>query len=152
MNYFKTEGGEIVKVLDHTLKVIKENPDVRITIGTDSQDYADKSRFVTCICYRWARKKGAHYIYLKEDKPRYKDTYSRLYQEGTKTLEIASLFEDTAIKIEALEFDFNNIKKTESTKLISGFKGWCEGTGYKALFKGDELVACRAADHKVRGK
>ena len=139
MNYFKTEEGKIVKALDHTLEILKENPDVKILIGTDSQDYGRDTQFVTCICYRWARKKGAHYIFLKDRVPRYRDTYSRLYEEGQRTLEIASLFDNTAVKIEALEFDFNNIKETISSKLISGFRGWCEGLGYKSIFKGGEL-------------
>lgn len=150
MKWFRKENGELVNAIDYTLEVIQRNPNVRIYIGTDSQSSKKFTRFVTCICYRYENGKGAHYIFHKEKQKKVKDIFMRLYNEGTMTMEVFSEFEEVPIKIEALEFDYNSIKQTISTKLIGDFRGWCEALNQKALFKGDEMVACKAADHICR--
>ncbi len=153
MRWFRTEKEERVNLVEHTKKVISENQNVRIYVGCDSQDYGQETKFVTVVCYRWEGRKGAHYIYLLEREKRYRDTYTRLYQEGVKSLEVLSILQEIPfLKIEAVEFDFNNIKETISTKLISTFRGWCDGLGQKSIFKGGEMIATKAADHKVRGR
>ena len=47
MRYFRTENNELVNMLDHTVKMISDNSNVRIYIGTDSQNYAGVTKFVT---------------------------------------------------------------------------------------------------------
>lgn len=152
MRFFKNEQRQLVNIVEHTVKMFCENPNMRIYIGTDSQDQGHETKYATCICYRWEENKGAHYLYFKDKEPRIRDTYTRLYNEGLKTLEVYEILKELPIKVEALEFDYNNQKKYISNKLISTFKGWCEGLGQKALFKGGEMIATRAADHIVRGK
>lgn len=152
MEHFRTEDENTVEVLDYTMELLKTNPNVKIRVGTDSQDKGTDTNIVTCICYRWEGAKGVHYIYFKDKVKRFRDMYTRLYDEGMRTLKIAQMFKDTSIELDALEFDFNNIHKTPSTKLISVFKGWSEGEGFNPIFKGLEMYACKAADHKVRGK
>lgn len=147
MRYFRTEQGELVNVVDHTLEMIKDNPNVRIYIGTDSQVYGPETEFVTVVAYRWEENKGVHYIYLREREKTPRDIFTRLYAEGAKTMETFSIFEEIPIKVEALEFDYAGINKTKSSIVVSSFKGWCEGLGQKALFKGGEMIATRAADH-----
>lgn len=151
MRWFRTEKGERVNLIEHTRKVISENKNVRVYLGCDSQDYAHSTVFATVVCFRWEDRKGCHYIYLKEKEDRYKDTYTRLYQEGVKSMTVLSLLEEIPfLKVEAVEFDFNNIKKTISSNLIPTFRGWCEGLGQKSIFKGGEMIATKAADHCVR--
>lgn len=150
MKYFKTEQGKLVNLIEYTLDIIRNNPEIRIYIGSDSQNYSDKTKFVTCICYRWPGKRGVHYIFKKENEQRISDNYTRLYQEGVKTMEVLSEFDDYPIKIESVEFDFNNIKKTISYNLVSTFKGWCEGLGQRAVFKSGELIATKSSDHICR--
>ena len=148
--YFRKEKGELVNLIDHTIEMIASNPNLRMYIGTDSQSYGDKTIFATCVVYRWSGLRGAHYIYIKDEVPRIKDEYMRLYQEGVKTLEILAELDEIPIKVEGVEFDYADVNKTISSQLVSTFKGWCEGIGQKAVFKSGEMIATRAADKLVK--
>lgn len=148
--WFKTENGKSVNLINHTLNMIRLDPSLSIRIGTDSQNYSGRTKFVTSVVYRWYGQKGAHYIYINENVRRIKDDYTRLYQEGIKTMEVYDILKENGIKIDALEFDFNNMKKTISYKLVADFKGWCEGLGERAVFKSGELLATKSADHQCR--
>ncbi len=150
MRYFRKENRDLVNLIDHTIEMVANNPNLRIYIGTDSQSYGSKTVFATCVVYRWSGQRGAHYIYFKEEVARIRDDYSRLYQEGLRTLEVLQELEEIPIKIEGLEFDYANEKVTISTQLVSTFKGWCEGIGQKAVFKSGEMIATRAADKLVK--
>lgn len=150
--YFRTEQGERVNIVEHTLEQLKLWPNLKIFIATDSQDDRGKSRFATVIVYRYG-KRGAHYIYYVEELPRYKDMFSRLYDEAVRTIDTAKLIDgEIPIAFEALEFDYNNIPKHNSNRLLSSIKGWVLGLNYKPVFKGDELIAAKAADHCCRHK
>lgn len=145
--YFKTEEGELVNIIEHTLEQLKKWPDLTIRIGTDSQNYSGITRYVTTIVYRYGNR-GAHYIYYKEQVPRIRSEWNRLYEEGLRTIEAAELLkESSAICIQALEFDYNDHKKTLSSQLVQTFKNW---GGFNAAFKSGEMLACKAADHICR--
>ena len=149
--YFRTQEGDKISIIEHTLQQIKLWPNLKIYIGTDSQDYGKITRFVTCMCYRYGHR-GAHFVYLKEEVPTIRDVFTRLYQEGVKTIEIAELLVEhlPAVKFEALEFDYSNLKKTKSSPLVSSIKGWVRGLGMNPSFKSGEQLATKAADHVCR--
>lgn len=145
--YFKTEQGDLVNIVEHTLEQLKKWPDLTIRIGTDSQNYSGITRYVTTIVYRYGNR-GAHYIYFKEQVPRIRSEWTRLYEEGIRTIEAADLLqEEIPVKIQALEFDYNDNKKTLSSQLVATFKNW---GGFTAAFKSGEMLACKAADHICR--
>lgn len=148
--YFNTQDGEKVNIVEHTLDQIKIWPNLKIYIGTDSQDYPPDTRFVTCICYRYGHR-GAHFIYYREEVPIIRDLYTRLYSEGVRTVDTALLLtEEIPVSIEALEFDYNNFKKTKSTPVIQALRGWVRGLNMNASFKSGEQIATKAADHVCR--
>lgn len=149
--YFKTQGGERINIVTHTLEQINKWPNLRIYIGTDSQDYGKITRFVTCVCYRYGHR-GAHFVYQREEVPTIRDLYSRLYNEGTKTVDAALLLKEylPAVTFEALEFDYSNIKKTKSTPVVQALSGWVKGLQMNASFKSGEQLATKAADHVCR--
>jgi len=150
--YFRTEQGERVNIVEHTLEQIQKWPNLEIYIATDSQDQGGKSRYATVIVYRYG-KRGAHYIYFREDVPRCKDMYTRLYDEAVRTIDTAQLIDsEIPVKFAGLEFDYNNLPRHNSNKLLSSVRGWVTGLNYNAVFKGDELVAAKAADHVCRHK
>lgn len=77
----------------------------------------------------------------------------RLYDEGVRTIDtFNSITSEIPIQIEALEFDFNDYKKTLSNKLVNDFKGWVSGLPTKGVFKSGNMLACKAADHIIREK
>jgi len=46
---FKKTNGEVVNVLEHTLNILREHPNVKIHVGTDSQSYQTTTIYVTVI-------------------------------------------------------------------------------------------------------
>ena len=149
--YFKTEEGLLVNVLEHTVDLLKSNPDMKIYIATDSQNYGANTVYATAIVFRFGLN-GAHYVYNKQRIPRIRNHFNRLYKEGELTIECAEyITSNLSIKIHALEFDYNDAKKTASTSLVPIMKGWSESLGYQALTKPDIMIASKAADHLARG-
>lgn len=150
--YFRTKEGKLVDIVDHTLEQVKKYPNLTIRIGTDSQNFGDATVYVTAITYRYGSK-GAHYIYLKQRVNRESVDYLRLYAEGVRTIETYGvLTAEIPISVEGLEFDYADVKQTISTKLVSTFKGWTAGFGTRAIFKSEEMIATKAADHLCRNK
>lgn len=148
--YFKKENNELVDILQHCIEQLKEFPELNIHVATDSQNYGANTVYATAVVFRYGTK-GAHYLYQKIRMPRIRNHFNRLYKEGELTIECADyITSNLSIKIHALEFDYNNAKKTASTSLVSIMKGWAESLGYKALTKPDVLIACKAADHLAR--
>lgn len=142
--YFKTVGGKYINIVKHTLEQLNKWPDLKIHIGTDSQTEGDSTIFATTITYRYGTR-GAHYVVFKEAVPRMKVDYMRLLDEGTRTVEVWQMLTNELPVSPILEFDYNDMKKTLSSNLVSSFKGYPN-----ARFKSSEMLATRAANHECR--
>lgn len=148
--YFRTQQGERINVIEHTLEQLKVWPNMKIYIGTDSQDYGRITRYVTVVVYRYGHR-GAHFVYFKEETPRVRDISSRLLGEAQKTIECAQMIDgEIPVSFEALDFDFNSVPKWASNKVLPAVRGWVSGLQYKASFKGEHVIATKAADHVCR--
>lgn len=148
--YFKTQAGERVNVIEHTLEQLQKWPNLKLYIGTDAQDYGKITRFATCIVYRYGHR-GAHFIYFREEVPTVRDMITRLLDEARRTIEIAQIIdEEIPVSFESLDFDFNTVPKWASNKVLSSVRGWVTGLNYKATFKGEHVIATKAADHVCR--
>ncbi len=67
------------------------------------------------------------------------------------SVEVAEwLRENSAIRVNTIELDYNGLKQTESSNLVKPTSGWVESLGYKAACKPNELIAIKAADHCCR--
>lgn len=145
--YFRLEGGERVNIVEHTLEQVTKWPHLKVTIGTDSQDHGKKTRYVTAVVFRYGHR-GAHYAYHREEVAKERTMYERLFNEAVRTIETAQMIDsEIPIAFEGLEFDYNEIPDFNSHKLLSQIKGWAMGLQYKPIFKSDQLMAVRAADH-----
>jgi predicted RNase H-related nuclease YkuK (DUF458 family) len=150
MKVFKTISGETVDVVQHTLGVLKEHPICEIHIGTDSQVRGRRTVYVTVIAYRYGIR-GAHYIYNKEIVDhKIKDTWSRLWGETERSVEVAQWFQSKINVPVTLDMDFNQDEHFESFKLISASQGWAVSLGYKVSTKPDIQIATKAADHHCK--
>lgn len=148
--YFRTEQGERVNVIEHCREILGKYPKAEILIGTDSQSSKSHSYYSTVIVFRYGNN-GAHYIYNNTKIPKIRDVFKRLFKECEMSIEIAEyISEHTSYKIAAIELDYAGVKITKSTPLVSSTKGWCEALGYRAIVKGGEMIACKAADHCCR--
>jgi predicted RNase H-related nuclease YkuK (DUF458 family) len=151
MKIFKKIDGTRVDVVKHTLDVIRENPDVKIHIGTDSQNVSHQTVYATVIAYRYGTR-GVHYIYYKERVSRIRDLWTRLWKEAEMTIEVAEWFKEKVgvnIKVD-LDMDFNEDAFFESNKLISAAKGWGQSLGYTVNVKPNIQIATKAADYQCR--
>ena len=152
--YFSTQDGVKVDVIDHTLEQIKKWPNLKMYIGTDAQDYGGSTRYATVIVYRY-NQRGAHFVYFRETVDREKTMYQRLFNEGARTIEAAGMItEEIPVAFEGVEFDYNQIPKWASHKLIKEIGGWATGLNMRAIFKnngeGDCMIATKAADQVCR--
>lgn len=155
--YFRTEQGKLVDILDYTVEQVSRNPHTKIYIGTDSQVYGPKIKHTICIVYRVGLR-GAHYIYRNIEKerpprgvPEEQQVIERLTDEVFLTMEVVQyLLDNASIKIEAVEFDFNNEKEHLSNKVTSMATGWARGVGITPHIKPNEMIATKAADHICR--
>lgn len=145
--YFKTYDGKYINIVKHTLEQLNKWPDLKIYISTDSQSFSSTTRYATCIVYRYGTR-GAHYVVFKEEVPRFAradQEFTRLYEEGTRTLATAKILQDELSIFPVMEFDYANEKQTLSTKMVAIFKGYTN-----SVFKGGEMIASKAADHECR--
>ena len=149
--YFKIlETNERVEILDYILEKLKIESSLKIYVGTDSQNYGGFTHYATCVVLRY-NKRGANVLYQTLKVPRIRDHWTRLWKEADLSLELAlGLREISPIHIEAIELDYNTTKITESYKLVSAAKGYCESMGFKVLLKPEELIAVKAADRQCR--
>lgn len=151
--YFRKEDGNLCNVIEHCIEQLNIHPSLKVYIATDSQVHKKTIAYATCIVFRYGTN-GAHYIYNLDLVPRKRvSMFERLFDEAQRTIDTALMIRDSiSLSIEALEFDYNNIKKTESTALIATAKGWALGLGYNPVFKGGQMIAAKAADHICRKK
>ncbi len=146
MKIFRTINGDRVDVLKHTLSILKENPNVEIHIGTDSQNKKHETRYATVIAYRFGTK-GVHYIVHKNSVPKVRDIFTRLFKETEMSISIAEwLSQHINIKIQ-IDMDYNSDAEHKSNKLISACQGWASSLGYKVNVKPDNQIATHAADY-----
>lgn len=150
MRVFKKLDGTKVGVVKHTLNVIGETPDVKIHIGTDSQNAGADTVYVTVIAYRYGTR-GVHYIYTKEKVKRIRDLWTRLWKEAVDTIEIAEWVKNKipSINVE-LDMDYNEDHFYASNQLISATKGWANSLGYKVNVKPNIQITTKAADYQCR--
>ena len=148
MRLFKNIKGERIDPIAHTLKILKDYPNVQIHIGSDSQNVGKKTRCATVIAYRYGSR-GVHYILSKKNEALLKDMWSRLWKEAEMSIDVAEwLTNQISVRVE-IDMDYNSDENFKSSKLISATKGWANSLGYKVNVKPNNQIATKAADYHV---
>jgi len=149
MRLFKNIKGERIDPIAHTLKILKDYPNVQIHIGSDSQNVGKKTRYATVIAYRYGSR-GVHYILSKKNEVLLKDMWSRLWKEAEMSIDVAEwLTNQISVKVE-IDMDYNSNENFKSSKLISATKGWANSLGYKVNVKPNNQIATKAADYHCK--
>jgi predicted RNase H-related nuclease YkuK (DUF458 family) len=149
MKRFKSVDNRVIDVVEHTLEIMKRYPNLKVHIGTDSQNIGLETSYVTVIAYRFGIR-GVHYIYTKEKVPLVRDMFTRLFDECVRTLEVAEWFtQQININVE-IDMDYNQDEIAPSHKLIGATRGWALSLGYKVNVKPDIQIATKAADYHCR--
>lgn len=149
MRLFKNIKGERIDPIAHTLKILKDYPNVQIHIGSDSQNVGKKTRYATVIAYRYGSR-GVHYILSKKNEALLKDMWSRLWKEAEMSIDVAEwLTNQISVRVE-IDMDYNSDENFKSNKLISATKGWANSLGYKVNVKPNNQIATKAADYHCK--
>lgn len=139
-----------INLIEYILNYIKDYPDTKIYVGTDSQNRGPETVYVTTVVLRYGNR-GCHILYNKNKIPLVRDFWSRLWKETEMSIEIATfLTTNTPLKVESIDLDFNDDEYKASNKLVAASKGWVQAAGFKCTTKPALQIATRAADHIIR--
>ena len=146
---FKKINGDVVDLNEHTKKVICSHPNCQIHIGSDSQNYGNKTTYSVVVAYRLGCS-GVHYIYHKIKVNKIKDRWTKLLKEAELSIDVAEwLTQKITLKVE-IDMDYNSDESFKSHKLISAAQGWANSLGYKVNIKPNNQIATRAADYHCK--
>lgn len=144
---FKTMGSrQTVELGPYVKNIVEHQSNVKIYVGSDSQNYPLKSVYATTVVFRYENN-GAHVIYHKESVPLITDMWTRLWGELQRSIDVAGYLRfEWDIPIEQIDLDLNADPEFKSNKVFQAAVGYAQSMGYKAKTKPDLLMATWAAN------
>jgi len=135
-----------VELADYAKQMMAENPDLKIYVGSDSQNYSKKTLYATTVVFRFENN-GAHVIYHRESTPLVTDMWTRLWGELQRSIDVAGYLKfECGLPIEQIDLDLNSDPEFPSNKVFQAAVGYAQSMGYKAKTKPDLLMATWAAN------
>ncbi len=135
-----------VELASYAREMVVKNPGMKIYVGSDSQNYAQKTLYATTVVFRFENN-GAHVIYHRESTPLVRDMWTRLWGELQRSIDIAGYLKfECEIPIEQIDLDLNADPEFPSNKVFQAAMGYAQSMGYKAKTKPDLLLATWAAN------
>lgn len=126
--------------------MLRQNPTIKIFVGSDSQNYPNETRYATTVVFRFENN-GAHVIYYKESTRLVTDMWTRLWGELQRSIDVAGYLKfECDIPIEQIDLDLNSDPEFRSNKVFQAAVGYAQNMGYKAKTKPDLLMATWAAN------
>jgi len=149
INKFKKVNGEkIDDYINYVNEYTNNHNDIKIIIGTDSEQYKKNTTYVTVISFLKPNK-GVHVIYMKKRIDKIKDIYNRLWNE----IEYSRLIADElskSVKVEykpiIIHIDINSNRNKKSNIVYDNAIGYLKGLGYIVEAKPNSWAASKAAD------
>lgn len=146
----KIGSDESVELLSYVKSVLETSPDMKIYVGCDSQSFSNKTVYVTTVVFRNG-KNGAHIVYRKENVPRVKDLWTKLWGELARAIDVAGYLKmEGGIEIHQIDMDYNTNPKHKSNIILKTAVGYVESMGYKYAVKPQTLIAISAANELCR--
>ncbi len=144
---FRTmDAHEPVNLLMHVQKLIRKNPEIKVYVGTDSQNFHKNTVYVSTVVLRY-QNNGAHVLYQKEKMAKITDRWTRLWDEPNRSIDLAGYLRyEGGIDVSQIDLDFNSDPKFFSHKLLPAAVGYVQSMGYCAKSKPDLLMATWAAN------
>jgi predicted RNase H-related nuclease YkuK (DUF458 family) len=138
--------GREVDLIPYVRTELEQNENVRIYIGTDSQNIGEKTVYATVVVLHYGNN-GAHVLYSKTTFPRVKDNFTRLWNEVEYSLEVAEeLYNGGLPRADYIDLDYNPDPIYRSNSVLRSALGYVESMGYKARMKPDAAAASCVAD------
>ncbi len=150
VHFKKWTGKELDNTAQYIKDYIKENPNVEIIIGTDSQNRQNYTKYSTVIVL-YNPGHGGHCIFKRWKTPKERIKNVRLLKEVEESLNIANkLIEEGLPKPKYIDLDINPNPKFKSYEVYQTAKGWVESIGYEVRFKTLAPLVTTAADWIVK--
>lgn len=135
-----------VNLAEYLPGFVQQHPDCEIHVGCDSQNYNQKTTYVTTVVLRYPGK-GAHVLYQKEKQPQVKDLWSRLWGEIERSMEVARFIQDECqLQVHQIDLDFNEDPDYPSHKVLKAAVGYVQSMGFTSKAKPNLLMATWAAN------
>ena len=144
---YKVMGGRrTFDVCTYVHEMMDSGLEFDLYVGCDSQNYRSHTVYVTTVVFRYPGS-GAHVIFRKEKVPKISDMWTKLWGETERSVGIAHLLrEETGVKVEQIDLDFNTDPSHPSNKLLSASAGYIHSLGFQSGAKPGLLMAAWAAD------
>lgn len=143
---FKTmHSHEVVDLLSYVQNLTRENQDIKVHVGTDSQNYQRNTVYVSTVVLRYSNN-GAHVLYQKEKIHKITDRWTRLWDELQRSIELAGYLREGGIDVTQIDLDYNSDPKYFSNKLLPAAEGYLQSMGYNVKSKPELLMATWAAN------
>ena len=135
-----------VQLGSYTQELLRKNPEVKIYVGSDSQNYPNKTLYATTVVFRYEHN-GAHVIFHKEATPLVTDMWTRLWGELQRSIDVAGYLKfECDIPIAQIDLDLNSDPDFKSNRVFQAAVGYAQSMGYVSKTKPDLLIATWAAN------
>jgi predicted RNase H-related nuclease YkuK (DUF458 family) len=135
-----------VDLIPYLAKILHESDDIKIYIGSDSQNISQHTIYATVIVLHYGNS-GGHVLYSKEKVNRVRDTFTRLWNEVERSLSVAEFMQENGLpKADYIDLDFNPDPKYRSNSVLRSAVGYVESLGYVPRVKPYAPAASCCAD------
>ena len=150
VDFKKCNGECITDIVQYVKSYLNDFPEVKIMIGTDSQNRGGSTVYSTVIAL-YKPGNGAHCIFKRWKTKRERNRQTRLLNEVQASIETADALVAAGIKKpEYIDIDINPNPRYKSNEVYSAAKGWVEGNGYEVRFKTFGPLVTTFADFLVK--
>lgn len=150
MEFRKLSNRQVVDLQPYALDFLRENPDHRIYVGTDSQNMGRSTVYATVIVFHNSGV-GGHVLYSKQVVPKIVDRFNRLWKEVEFSIEAAEQLKGLGLPpVDSIDLDLNPDPKYKSNMVLKAALGYVESMGYTARVKPNATMASCVADSIFR--
>lgn len=142
---YKIMGTDIVvDLIPHIQSLKSKNPELKIYIGSDSQNHKRTTTYATVIVLH--NNHGGHVLFHKEIIPIVRDKFTRLWNEVERSIYLAKILEEDYIETDFIDMDYNPDPKYFSNKLLDSAVGYVKSYGFNPRCKPQAVYASIVAD------
>jgi predicted RNase H-related nuclease YkuK (DUF458 family) len=142
-------------MFEDLVSFIKEDPEARyrLIVGTDSQEAADETVFVTAVIIH-REGKGARYYYQRRRQPWVVSLRQRIFWEASLSLSLAGMLAErlagNGVASLDVEIHLDVGTRGETRELIRELVGMIAGSGFDAKIKPESYGASKVADKHTK--
>lgn len=146
VRYYRLSDRTEVPLVPYLSEKLAERDDIRLYIGTDSQQHGRETWFASVIVLHYGNN-GGHVVYSKKKVPRIRSREARLWQEVEESVALSNYLVAQGFDPPAeVHVDLNPDPKYGSNSLLRAALGYVEGSGYAGVAKHGSFAASHVAD------